>query len=181
MKERHGRSLNRALKGRLGHYTRPEGRARPLGRVPWPSPPFRAGTKSRTHQFLFLLLFLLPVLSCRRSVRPPVRPVGYDPAHDLGPLFRQVHMSASFPDSKTFVDARPIMDPAEVVQHFDGSNLKDFVQKHFELPRPVAEGFKTDPSQTMEQQIAALWPVLTRHPDSADPRSSLIPLPHPYV
>jgi alpha,alpha-trehalase len=90
-------------------------------------------------------------------------------------------MSGIFPDSKTFVDARPIMDPAEVVQHFDGSNLKDFVQKHFELPRPVAEGFKTDPSQTMEQHIAALWPVLTRQPDSADPRSSLIPLPHPYV
>ncbi len=159
MKERHGRSLNPALKG----------------------PPFRAGTKSRTHQFLFLLLFLLPVLSCRPSARPPVRPVGYDPAHDLGPLFRQVQMSGIFPDSKTFVDARPIMDPAEVVQHFDGSNLKDFVQKHFELPRPVAEGFKTDPSQTMEQHIAALWPVLTRQPDSADPRSSLIPLPHPYV
>jgi len=45
----------------------------------------------------------------------------------------------------------------------------------------VAEGFHTDPSQTMEQHIAALWPVLTRQPDSADSHSSLIPLPHPYV
>jgi alpha,alpha-trehalase len=33
----------------------------------------------------------------------------------------------------------------------------------------------------MEQHIEALWPVLTRQPDSADARSSLIPLPHPYV
>jgi alpha,alpha-trehalase len=90
-------------------------------------------------------------------------------------------MSGLFPDSKTFADARPIMEPAEVVQHFDGSNLKIFVEQHFEVPRPVAEGFHTDPSRTMEQHIAALWPVLTRPPDSADAHSSLIPLPHPYV
>jgi len=90
-------------------------------------------------------------------------------------------MSGLFPDSKTFVDARPIMDPAEIPQHFDGSDLKGFVERHFELPRPVAEGFHTDRSQTMAQHIAALWPVLTRPPDSADAHSSLIPLPHPYV
>jgi len=90
-------------------------------------------------------------------------------------------MSGIFPDSKTFVDARPIMDPAEIAQHFDGSDLKAFVQSHFELPRPVAGDFRTDRSQSMEQHIEALWPVLTRPPDSADPRSSLIPLPHPYV
>src|SRR5947209_18457099 len=33
----------------------------------------------------------------------------------------------------------------------------------------------------MEQHIRALWPVLTRPPDTADARSSLIPLPNPYV
>jgi alpha,alpha-trehalase len=33
----------------------------------------------------------------------------------------------------------------------------------------------------MEDHIRALWPVLTRSPDSADARSSLIPLPNPYV
>ena len=124
-------------------------------------------------------LFL--VLACQPSAGPPVRPTAYNPAHDLGPLFHQIQMSGLFPDSKTFVDARPIMDPAEIALHFDGSNLKAFVEEHFELPKPVAEGFRTDPSHTMAQHIAALWPVLTRPPDSADARSSLIPLPHPYV
>src|SRR5438874_8033093 len=33
----------------------------------------------------------------------------------------------------------------------------------------------------MEDHIRALWPVLTRRPDTADARSSLIPLPQPYV
>jgi alpha,alpha-trehalase len=120
-------------------------------------------------------------LACGPSGRPPVRPSAYDPAHDLGPLFQQIQMSGLFEDSKTFADARPIMDPAEIPQHFDGTDLKGFVQRHFELPRPIAEGFHTDPSRTMEQHIEALWPVLTRPPDSADARSSLIPLPHPYV
>ncbi len=90
-------------------------------------------------------------------------------------------MSGIFPDSKTFVDARPLFPPGEIVARYHGSDVKTFVAQNFELPRPVAEGFRTDPSQTMEQHIAALWPVLTRPPDSADARSSLIPLPHPYV
>src|SRR6185436_10829739 len=51
-------------------------------------------------------LFL--VLACQPSARPPVRPTAYNPAHDLGPLFHQIQMSGLFPDSKTFVDARPI-------------------------------------------------------------------------
>jgi len=96
-------------------------------------------------------------------------------------------MSGIFPDSKTFVDARPLFPPAEIVRRYDsthnaaGFNLRTFVERNFTLPRSVAEGFRTDPSQTMAQHIAALWPVLTRQPDSADARSSLIPLPHPYV
>jgi len=119
--------------------------------------------------------------ACGPSGRPAARPSAYDPAHDLGPLFHEIQMSGLFPDSKTFADARPIVEPAEVARQFDGSNLKTFVESHFELPRPIAEGFHTDPSQTMAQHIAALWPVLTRPPDSADSHSSLIPLPHPYV
>ena len=33
----------------------------------------------------------------------------------------------------------------------------------------------------MEAHIRALWPALTRQADRPDPRSSLLPLPHPYV
>jgi alpha,alpha-trehalase len=122
-------------------------------------------------------LALLALIGCGA----PPSAARYDPAHDLGPLFHDAQMSGIFADSKTLVDARPLFPPAEIVARYDGSNLGAFVAQRFELPRPVAEGFRTDPSQTMEQHIEALWPVLIRPPDSADARSSLIPLPQPYV
>src|SRR3989440_2361423 len=117
----------------------------------------------------------------------PHPPARYEPARDLGRLFHDVQLSGIFKDSKTFADARPRFAPAEIVARYAsvraaaGFSLQAFVQQHFELPRPVGEGFRSDTSQTMEQHIRALWPVLTRPPDSADARSSLIPLPNPYV
>src|SRR5512146_974238 len=111
----------------------------------------------------------------------------YDPAHDLGPLFQDVQLAGSFEDSKTFVDARPRSDPSAIVAKYTaarkgaGFNLRAFVEQNFELPRVVGRDFQTDTMQTMEEHIRALWPVLTRAPDSVDARSSLIPLPNPYV
>src|SRR5205807_8146475 len=71
-------------------------------------------------------------------------------------------------------------DSARTVAGFD---LRAFVERQFQLPQPVGAGVApgVSRSRTMEDHIRALWPVLTRPPDSADPRSSLIPLPHPYV
>src|SRR5437667_1725070 len=125
----------------------------------------------------------------RASSAPPTSVSRYDPAHDLGPLFQDVQLSGIFADSKTFVDARPLLPPADIAVRYaaaratPGFSLQAFVQRYFELPRPIAEGFHTDTSQTMEQHIRALWPVLTRAPPSepADARSSLIPLPNAYV
>ena len=111
----------------------------------------------------------------------------YDPAHDLGPLFQDVQLSGIFEDSKTFVDARPRSAPSEIATRYaaahksPGFNLRAFVEQNFELPRVVGRDFKTDTTQTMEEHIRALWPVLTRSPDTADAQSSLIPLPNPYV
>jgi alpha,alpha-trehalase len=111
----------------------------------------------------------------------------YDPARDLGPLFQNVQLAAIFEDSKTFVDARPRSAPAEIVKRYadasklPGFNLRAFVEQNFELPRPVGRDFQTDTTQTMEQHIRALWPVLTRAADTTDARSSLIPLPNSYV
>jgi alpha,alpha-trehalase len=111
----------------------------------------------------------------------------YDPPRDLGPLFQDVQLSAIFDDSKTFVDARPRSAPSEIVKRYadarkaPGFNLRAFVDQNFELPRSVGRDFQTDTTQTMEEHIRALWPVLTRPPDAADPRSSLIPLPNAYV
>jgi len=123
----------------------------------------------------------------KTSTNLPQPPARYEPARDLGALFHDVQLSGIFEDSKTFADARPRFAPAEITARYASArsapqfNLRDFVTQQFELPRPVGEGFRSDTSQTMEQHIRALWPVLTRSPDSADARSSLIPLPNPYV
>src|SRR5437867_712626 len=121
------------------------------------------------------------------ALQPPARVARYDPAHDLGPLFQDVQLSGIFADSKTFVDARPLLAPPEIAALYASArsspsfSLRAFVERHFALPRPAGEGFSTDTSQSMEEHIHALWSVLTRPPDTADARSSLIPLPHAYV
>ena len=119
-------------------------------------------------------------------VQPPSA-ARYDPARDLGPLFHDVQIARLFDDSKTFVDARPVAAPADVAARYiqargePGFDLRAFVERHFEVPAAVGEGFRADTSGTMEEHVRSLWPVLTRPPDPADARSSLVPLPHPYV
>ncbi len=131
-----------------------------------------------------LLATLALAVGCRTA---PPSVARYDPAHDLGPLFQDVQLAAIFPDSKTFVDARPLLAPAELAGRYTaargsaGFSLQRFVEQSFELPRPVGEGFHADTARPMEDHIRALWAVLTRPPDTIDARSSLIPLPQPYV
>src|SRR5213592_2626663 len=121
------------------------------------------------------------------ALQQPAGVARYNPARDLGPLFQDVQLSGIFADSKTFVDARPLLVPAEIAAAYASArssasfSLRTFVERHFELPQPVGEGFSTDTTQSMEEHIRALWPVLTRRPDTSDARSSLIPLPEAYV
>ena len=131
---------------------------------------------------------LVFALACRPSDRPAVRPsVSYDPAHDIGALFSDVQLSGIFPDSKEFVDARPRAEPTVIQARYDSARrapgfvLKDFVDQNFVLPQPAGDGYHTVASQSMVAHVNALWPVLTRRPDSTDPSSSLIPLPESYV
>ena len=130
---------------------------------------------------------LLLALACRPEGRKAVRPSSYDPAHDIGPLFSDVQLSGIFSDSKEFVDARPREAPAVVQARYDSARrapgfvLKNFVEQNFVLPQAAGEGYHTVASQGMVAHINALWPVLTRQPDSTDPSSSLIPLPEAYV
>ena len=111
----------------------------------------------------------------------------YDPSRALGPLFGDVQRARVFPDGKTFVDARPLFPPVEVAARYaaergaEGFDLKAFVARHFAAPRPAGGDFHADTSRTMEQHVRALWPALTRPADTADARSSLIPLPNAYV
>ena len=131
---------------------------------------------------------LLIVAACRPSDRPTVRQsISYDPARDIGPLFSDVQLSGIFSDSKEFVDARPREAPSAVQARYDSARrapgfvLRTFVEQNFVLPQPAGDGYHTVTSQSMVAHVNALWPVLTRHPDSVDARSSLIPLPNPYV
>ena len=113
----------------------------------------------------------------------------YEPSRDLGPLFHDVQLAKLFEDSKTFVDARPLFPPAEIVQRYSAArsapsfSLRAFVQQHFEPPRPAGAEFHSVPSRSMEDHIRELWPVLTREPgtQSQTESSSLVPLPHRYV
>ena len=150
--------------------------------------------RTRGRRFYLLLLLLGGVLggplsACRSGASPEaVTPVAaYDPSRALGPLFHDVQLARLFGDSKTFVDARPLAPPAQVVARYavergaPGFDLRTFVERHFELPQPAGEGFRADTTRSMEAHISGLWPVLTRAADTADPRSSRIALPHPYV
>src|SRR5207249_7811170 len=80
----------------------------------------------------------------------------YDPAHDLGPMFHDVQIAGVFPDSKTFVDARPRYPLATIVSMYnsskgaEGFNLRGFVERHFDLPKPVGGEFRSDTTQTLD-------------------------------
>jgi len=140
-----------------------------------------------------LALAALLAAGCHSGTPAPSSPPSpaaapqYNPARDLGPLFHDVQMAGVFPDSKTFVDARPRIAPAEIVARYaterraPGFTLRAFVDRYFDAPRAVGADFHTDTSQAMEAHIQDLWQVLTRAPDSIDPHSSLIPLPRSYV
>lgn len=112
---------------------------------------------------------------------------GYDPAHDLGPLFHDIQMAQVFADSKTLVDSRPLEAPAALGARYlaekgaAGFELKAFVNRWFTQPMPAATVPGSATTTGMEQHIRDLWPLLTRAADSVDARSSLIPLPKPYV
>lgn len=123
-----------------------------------------------------------------RAAAPAAAVRRYEPARDLGALYRAVELARLFPDSKTFADARPRLAPAAVVAAYDSArrapafSLRAFVGRYFDLPA-AALPVPQDTSSTMAAHIRALWPVLTRGPgaDTAPGRSSLIPLPEPYV
>jgi alpha,alpha-trehalase len=103
-----------------------------------------------------------------------------------GELFEAVQLAPVFEDSKTFPDCIPKQSPQKILsayqQQKNQANFKiaDFVEEFFELPFNPASGFQTDRSNTIDEHIEELWPVLTREPRS-ETRGTLINLPHPYL
>ena len=111
----------------------------------------------------------------------------YDPPRDLGALFHDIQIARIYPDSKTLVDAKPRVDPAELRARYErlrntaNFSLRAFVDANFDAPAAAGAGARSDTTQSMEEHIRGLWPALTRPADPVDARSSLIPLPGAYV
>ncbi|MEZ0469873.1 alpha,alpha-trehalase TreF [Luteimonas salinilitoris] len=90
-------------------------------------------------------------------------------------------------DKKAFVDAAPQQPPAGIAAEYEnvrdtsGFDLRAFIAEQFVMP-PLAGGdYRTDPDHDVREHIDALWSVLERKPGAADPRTSLLPLPHRYI
>ncbi|SAL41807.1 trehalase [Caballeronia peredens] len=109
------------------------------------------------------------------------------PSELYGDLFVAVQTQAIYPDQKTFVDATPKMDPAQIVQAYHqqmttpGFSLAAFVAQYF--TPPTDQGITPPPNQSLREHIDWLWPELTRLTTTANvpPYSSLIPMPKQYV
>jgi alpha,alpha-trehalase len=146
-----------------------------------------------SHRRLGLVVLVLALLSgCRGGSPPDPSPQAsgttyYRPSRDLGPLFETVQLAGIFADSKTFVDARPLVPPETVAVRYllrrdaPGFDLERFVETHFAPPEPALEPPGLGNGVAMEDHLRSLWPLLTRRADDADARSSLLPLPEPYV
>jgi len=125
------------------------------------------------------LIFLIP---CYLICMPAQQVFFID---SLGALYKDVQQQKIFPDSKFFVDCIPNGQPEDIVKAYEkernepGFNLRAFVIAHFILPTETTSLY-TSENKTVQQHLEALWPELTRHPDTAQ-GGTLIPLPHPYI
>jgi alpha,alpha-trehalase len=148
----------------------------------WSTPGLRRATPA--------LLALALAAGCRAAPQQAARlepASAYEPARSLGELFHDVQLAGLFSDSKTFADAQPLRSPAEILSLYragrgtPGFDLRAFVERHFTIPQPFGETFRSDTARSMEEHVRALWPVLTRARDTVHEYSSLIPLPNAYV
>ncbi|GGH28284.1 cytoplasmic trehalase [Alsobacter metallidurans] len=102
-------------------------------------------------------------------------------------LFEAVQSARLFPDSKTFADCTPRVDPAAILAAWEaergdaGFDLAGFVAAHFMLPPASETGFMTVAGRDVPAHIDALWPLLERHAEAPAPGSSLLALAKPYV
>lgn len=109
------------------------------------------------------------------------------PAQRYAELFVAVQSGRVFADSKTFVDCVPLRDPQAILDAYrarggdEGFDLARFVHANFKVEVPRENHYVSQPGQGLVAHIDGLWDVLTRHPREHPARSSLLPLPQPYV
>ncbi|MBU1362083.1 MAG: alpha,alpha-trehalase TreF [Gammaproteobacteria bacterium] len=111
----------------------------------------------------------------------------YSPADRYQELFRAVQSDGVFPDSKTFVDCAPRVDPEAILAAYRAQcedadfDLHAFVHRHFDAPVVRHSDYVSVPGQSLTAHIDSLWPALTRHPKQHPQKGSAVQLPHPYV
>lgn len=133
-----------------------------------------------------ILLLLLTSLSFYQCRTTPEITDSADTFYETE-LFKDVQLARLFEDSKTFVDLERDMDFKTLANHYlsarerQGFELQEFVDAHFKDPGQNTISFQTDMNRDMYAHIGAMWEVLGRGPDTANPYSSRIPLPYPYV
>jgi len=132
------------------------------------------------------------LLGPARASPPPATPAATassassaSPADLFGELFVRVQQERLFPDSKTFVDAVPLRQPAAILDAYrrerpdDTAALRLFVSREFTLPAPRPA--LALPPLPLREHIAALWPHLVRPPLTPPPFSSALPLARPFI
>ncbi len=119
---------------------------------------------------------------CRDRISYPL----YDPASDLGKLFRDVQLAGISPDSKTFSDCQALFPPDTILSWYnnqkeqDNFNLRSFVGHCFRCfvdssPENIPAG------RNIESHLHFHWDYLTREDLYDSLISSHISLVYPYV
>ena len=109
------------------------------------------------------------------------------PSEQLSELFEVVQLQDVFEDSKTFADLVPDEAPSailidyQLVKDEPGFNLGAFVHRHFSLPTEGPTVHPALPGEPLRTYIGRVWEVLRHQSDQGPDRSSLLPLPYPYV
>jgi alpha,alpha-trehalase len=141
------------------------------------------GVSAVGYRVLAVLALALHALVVRADAAAALR----TPAELYPGLFERVQLERVYDDGKTFVDAVPHSPPEQVMHDYQraqteaGFDLRAFVNAHFEVPRVRASDFRSRGDRSIQVHIDELWPVLERAPDTSQPYSSLVPLPHRYL
>src|SRR5215204_1677834 len=126
----------------------------------------------------FLLLFILIAHLCQAQVTGT-------PDILWGQLFKDVQLTHTLGDNKTFVDCIPKYEPSVILKKYSqqktktGFDLKSFVEENFQIPSPP--DVKVTSGLSLKDHLEELWNVLTRHKDSVKKWNSLLPLPYSYI
>jgi alpha,alpha-trehalase len=116
----------------------------------------------------------------------PIKADLYKPDTAFPALFAAVQTQMIFADSKTFVDATPKQNPANIASFYQaektkpGFDLKAFVEQHFDLPPPLPMT-KVTQEADMKSHLQNHWVNLVRSSQKSANYSTLIDLPHPFV